>query len=90
MFVIRSKKTGKTFLRLTDWQGYEWVMFREEEPTVFEGFHRAAAVLKTYSLDAEILPFHVVPLQNPPSEITEPELTEKDEAKFRANHFPEY
>lgn len=97
MFVIRSKKTGKTFLRLiihsSGYVAKEWVMFAEERPDTFPEKSKAHVLALELSIPHEyyeVVPLSEVPWQNPISDLCEPEPTDKDEAKFRAQNFPEY
>lgn len=62
-FVIRSKKTGKTFLRILR-TGYDWVQFREEEPTMFSSPDAARLFASSFG-EVEVIPYRECPAAAP-------------------------
>lgn len=75
-FVIRSKKTGKTYLRSNGFGGFDWVMFREEQPDHFDSLESATQYMvflagekrRERPLDAsecEIVPIISIPWSDP-------------------------
>lgn len=76
MFVIKSLKTGKTFIRVNHFGGHDWVMFREEEPTQWETAQEAIDYVKhlaslntlpTFSVDnVDVVPLFFVPYADTP------------------------
>ena len=88
-YVVRSKKTGKTFLVASSkkWERY-WVMFREEIPTIWQDERLAYQWLadNSYSLDeVEVVPYSCVLKANwREDEEVDPPMTPEQEAKFRS------
>lgn len=87
-YAIRSRKTGKTFLRLNrQLGGFDWCVFREEQPTTFS-FAEATRTLERMDMGetAEIVPLSAVPLAEPAESAL---ITESDKEPTQAERLKE-
>lgn len=84
MFVIRSKKTGKTFLRLLGNGMHDWVMFREEKPTLFaqrsEAQYEITGLSPVHENWYEVVGISEVPKAEPDTSALDAIVSEKPEA----------